>query len=141
MAKPVAQLAHDWSCDVSKVGIGRKPRQKPGLRSDGIARGDGILHNVAALNQREQMAVHGAFGDLQAFRQLGDAELLAGKRDCLQHVEGEPHGSHSGIGTVIRHSPWSRRYVCSRKTTYQKSHGNASAMNSYSTLFCTRIAP
>ena len=63
MAERVAQLAHRAFRDADEIGVGGKPRQQPALGAERIARRDGVLNEIAALDQRVQVPMHRAFGD------------------------------------------------------------------------------
>jgi hypothetical protein len=56
---------------------------------------------LATLEQGEEVTMHRSLGDLQAFRRLRDAELLAGQGDCLQHVEGDLDRPHTAVETLF----------------------------------------
>ena len=114
MPQRVAQFPHRPVGDLNKVRVGSEPRQQLALGADGVAGRHGVLHQIAALDQCEQMTVHGSFGHLQPFRQLRDAELLAGKGNGLQHVKGELNRTHAGLGAVINHGGNGLR-LCSRQ--------------------------
>ncbi len=102
VTKQIAQLAHRPRGQLNEIGPGRVMSQQAAARPARITRRHWILHEITALDQRQQMTVHGAFGEAEPFGDLGDAELLIGEGDRLQDVERDLHRAHPAIPAFLR---------------------------------------
>ena len=104
MPKRVPQFAHRAFSKLDKVRIGGEAREQAALRADRIASCCGVLREVAALDQRMQVAMDRTFGDVESVHKLRDAQLFIRKGDRLQHVDRELDRTHSRAGTIFSHS-------------------------------------
>jgi hypothetical protein len=76
MAKLIAQLSHGACGELDEIDVWRVMRQQATPGAKGVSRGNRVLHQVAALDQGEQVTVDRPFGQLKALGKLGDTEFL-----------------------------------------------------------------
>ncbi len=105
MSERVAQFAHRPFGDLHQIGFRREPRQQAALRPDRVAARRRILRQIAALDQRVQMAIDRSLGDVEPLGNLRHAHLFIRKADGLQHVDRELDRAHHPRRAIVRHDP------------------------------------
>src|ERR1700732_3682512 len=123
MPELVTQLTHRTLGKLEEIDVGSKACEQAALRSNGVSGIDRVLHQIASLDQREQVPMNRSLGQVEALGELRDAKLLAGKGNRLQHIEGDLNRANADIGTILGHFPASWTYVCYRGTSYHTSSG------------------